>query len=268
MGQENMMTLSNSQMYSEEEEPVSSQIEAKLQAVLNALEAFVAADSWAAARCVLEAHPRELLTDVVDDVLVTLMARYKDAEIVRVLAQHRRVLMRCRVVGIDVAFAELASEDIPCPEDIDPNLWQRALQIEDSTTMMDLLAEYPDLITPIRQRMSYILGEAHVSLLDGMLSFLEADSWTAARHIVESLPSLLSFEADLWLMQYSTSLRRVGNYDAVTVVEMRRWLLARCRMIGVGAAFGARLAMWDGVQIESSDVPLSHWMMQDVVQAL
>jgi len=262
------MTLSNSQMYSEEEEPVSSQIEAKLQAVLNALEAFVAADSWAAARCVLEAHPRELLTDVVDDVLVTLMARYKDAEIVRVLAQHRRVLMRCRVVGIDVAFAELASEDIPCPEDIDPNLWQRALQIEDSTTMMDLLAEYPDLITPIRQRMSYILGEAHVSLLDGMLAFLEADSWTAARHIVESLPSLLSLEADLWLMQYSTSLRRVGNYDAVTVVEMRRWLLARCRMIGVGAAFGARLALWDGVQIESSDVPLSHWMMQDVVQAL
>jgi hypothetical protein len=262
------MTFSNSQMCSEDEKSVSPQIEAKLQAILDALEAFVAADSWVAARRVLEAHPHELLTDVVDDVLVTLMARYKDAEVVRMLAQHRRVLMRCRVVGIDVAFAELASADIPCPADIDPDLWQRALQIDDSAVMMDFLAKYPDLITPIRQRMSYILGEAHVSLLDGMLAFLEAGSWTVAQNIVESLPSLLSLEADLWLMQYSTSLRRVGNYNAVTVVEMRRWLLARCRMIGVGAAFGAHLALWDGVQIETPDIFTPRWMVQDVVQAL
>ena len=251
-----------------EDESLRLQTEAMLQAVLDALEAFVAADSWVEARCVLEAHSRELLTDVADDILVTMMARNKDAEIVRMLAQHRQVLMRCRVVGIDVAFAELSSEVIPCPEDVDPALWQRALQIDDSATMMDFLAEYPDLITPIYRRMSYVLGEAHVSLLDGMLNLLEADTWTAARDIVEALPALLSLEADLWLMQYSASLAQVGNYPAVTVVEMRRWLLARCRMIGVSAAFGERLALWDGIQVGASAISAPHWVIQDVAQAL
>ncbi len=244
------------------------QMEAMLQAVLDALEAFVAADSWAEARRVLEAHPRELLTDVADDVLVTMMARYEDAEVVRMLAQHRQVLMRCRVVGIDVAFAELAAVDIPCPEGVDPALWQRALQIDNSAAMMDFLAEYPDLITPIYRRMSYILGEAHISLLDGILALLEADTWTVARDIVESLPALLSLETDLWLMQYSMALRRAGNHRAVTVVEMRRWLLARCRMIGIGAAFGERLALRDGVQVGASAIPTSYWVIQDVAQAL
>jgi hypothetical protein len=262
------MNAIHSRMHNEGEEQLHLQTEAMLQAVLSALEAFVAADSWAEARCVLEAHARELLTDVADDVLVTMMARYKDAEVVRMLAQHREVLMRCRVVGIDVAFTELSSVDIPCPAGVDPALWQRALQIDDSTAMMDFLAEYPDLITPIYRRMSYVLSEAHVSLLDGMLNLLEVDTWTAARDIVEALPVLLSLEADLWLMQYSASLARVGNHRAVTVVEMRRWLLARCRMIGVGAAFGEHLAMWDGVQVGTSTIPTSHWVMQDVAQAL
>lgn len=262
------MTVPDLQTHSEDEKPVNSQLEAKLRAVLDALEAFVAADSWIEARHVLEAHPRELLTDVADDVLVTLMARYKDAEIVEMLAQHRKVLMRCRVVGIDVAFAELSSVDIPCPADVDPDLWQRALEIDESAAMMDFLAEYPDLIVPIRQRLSYVLGETHVSLLDGMLAFLEAATWPVARDIVESLPALLGLEADLWLMQYSASLARTGNRNAVAVVEMRRWLLARCRMIGVAAAFGAQLVYWDGVRIGKPTISAPHWMLRDVAQAV
>ncbi len=258
----------DSRMYNEDEMPVSLQMEAMLQAVLDALEAFVAAVSWVEARRVLEAHPRELLTDVADDVLVTLMARYKDAEIVRMLAQHRQVLMRCRVVGIDVAFAELSSVDISCPSDVDPALWQRALQIDNSAAMMGFLAEYPDLITPIYRRMSYVLGEAHVFLLDGMLALLEADTWTAMHDIVETHPALLSLEADLWLMQYSASLTQAGNHRAVVVVTMRRWVLARCRMIGVSAAFGERLALWDGVQVGGPAIPAPHWGMRDVTQAV
>lgn len=262
------MTSINARMHNEKEESVGPHMEAMLQTVLDALEAFVAADSWVEARRVLEAHPRELLTDVADDVLVTMMARYTDAQVVRMLAQHRQVLMRCRVVGIDVAFAELASTDIPCPVGVDPALWQRALQIDNSAAMMDFLAEYPDLITPIYQRMSYILGETRVALLDGVLALLEADTWAAARDIVESLPALLSLEADLWLMQYSTALNRVDNYRAVTVVEMRRWLLARCRMIGIAAAFGERLALWDGIQVGVPAITAPHWVIRDAVQAL
>ncbi len=262
------MNSVDTRTYGETQRLVNPPIEALLQAVLTALEAFVAADSWAEARRVLEAHPRELLTDVADDVLVTMMARYDDAEVVRMLAQHRQVLMRCRVVGIDVAFAELAVVDIPCPEGVDPALWQRALRIDNSAAMMDFLAQHPDLITPIYQRMSYVLGEAHIALLDGMLALLEAGTWTAARDVVESLPALLSLEADLWLLQYSASLRRAGNHRAVTVVEMRRWLLARCRMIGVAAAFGERLTLRDGIQVGAPAIPAPHWATQNVAQAL
>jgi len=262
------MNSVDSRTCGEKEKPINRAVEAMLQTVLIALEAFVAADSWVEARRVLEAHPRELLTDVADDVLVTMMARYDDAEVVRMLAQHRQVLMRCRVVGIDVAFAELAAVDIPCPEGVDPALWQRALRIDDSATMMDFLAEHPDLITPIYQRMSYVLGEAHISLLDGMLALLEAGTWTAARDIVESLPALLGLEADLWLMQYGASLRRAGNHRAVRVVEMRRWLLARCRMSGVAVAFGERLALWDGIQVGAPAIATPHWVTQHVAQAL
>ncbi len=253
----------------DEKEGLANQpMEALLQAVLDALEAFVAADSWVEARRVLEAHSRELLTDVADDVLVTMMARYDDAEVVRMLAQHRQVLMRCRVVGIDVAFAELSAVDIPCPEGVDPALWQRALHIDTPAAMMDFLAEHPELISPIYRRMSYVLGEAHIALLDGLLAFLEAGTWSAARDIVKGVPALLSLEADLWLMQYSTSLRRAGNHRAVTVVEMRRWLLARCRMVGVAAAFGEHLALWDGIQVGAPAIPAPHWVTQNVAQAL
>lgn len=252
----------------EDEEAVSPHRDLNLQAVLDALEAFVAADSWAEARRVLETHCRELLTDVADDVLVTLMARYKDAAVVRMLAQHRQVLQRCRVVGIDVAFTELSAVDIPCPVGIDPDLWRRALQIDNSAAMMDFLAEYPDLIASIYRRMSFILNEAHVSLLDGLLALLEADTWTAARIIVESLPALLSLEADLWLMQYGAALSRAGNQRAVAVVIMRRWLLTRCRMIGVTAVFGEHLTLWDGAQFGKSHIPTPYWVKQDVAQAL
>lgn len=262
------MPLFEAQTYNEDEEPLGSHVETNLQAVLDALGAFVAAGSWAEARQVLEAHRCELLTDVADDVLVTLMARYQDAEVVHLLSQHRRVLLRCRLVGIEVAFAELSLVDAPCPAGVAPDLWQRALQIDTSTAMMDFLAEHPDLIAPIYRRMSFVLSEAHISLLDGLLALLEVATWMGARAIVEALPVLLSLEADLWLLRYGASLRRAGNQRAEAVVNMRRWLLARCRSAGVAAAFGERLALWDGVQIGRPAIPAPYWVMRDVVQVV
>jgi hypothetical protein len=241
--------------------------EATLQVVLAALEAFVAADSWSEAQCVVEAHSRELLTDVADDVLVTMIARYEDNDVVRMLTQHREVLMRCRVVGINAAFVELAAATALCPEDVDPALWERALRIDTSTAMMDFLAEHPDLIPPVYQRLSHIMGELDISLLDGILGLLEVDTWSAAREIVEGLPAILSLEADIWLLHYGASLARAGNRRAAAVVQMRRWLLARCRMIGVAKAFGSRLAQWDGVQVGKAAIPTHHWMLKNVAQA-
>lgn len=262
------MKPQNTGMYDDNEETTVLLAEVSpLQAVLDALEAFVAADSWAEARRVLEAHPRELLTEIADDVLATLMGRYQDADVVRVLAEHRHVLLRCRAAGIDVAFAELSSPAGACPPGVDPAVWERILEIDTSAGMMDFLAAHPDLILHIYRRVSHVLAEYDSLLLDGLLALLESETWPAAREIVETIPALLSLDAEVWLAQYGAALARDGNAYAVAVVTMRRWLLARCRMSGVGAAFGSRLALWDGTQVGSLTVSAPPWLAHDVRQA-
>ena len=228
---------------------------AKMQAVLDALEDFVAAESWAEAKRVVEAHRDELLTDVADDVLVTLLARYKDTEVIRVLLQHRQVLMRCRVAGIDVAFAELVAADDACPPGVDPALWQRALQIDSFTALMDFLAGHPDLIPYVQRQMTQILGQESMALLDGLTALLKATTWSAVREIIEAVPTLLSLEADIWLMQYAEFFTRQGDHEAVAVITMRRWLLARCRMLGVETTFLGWRAQQDGIRVDGEIEP-------------
>lgn len=239
---------------------------AKMQAVLDALEDFVAAESWADAKHVVETHREELLTDAADDVLVTLLARYKDAEVVRVLSQHREVLMRCRVAGIDMAFAELVAADDVCPPGVDPALWQRVLQTDSFTALMDFLAEHPALIPYVQRRVTQTLDQESIMLLDGLLALLGAGTWSAAREIIDAVPALLSLEADIWLMRYTGFLTRQGDDEAVAVVAMRRWLLARCRMLGVDTAFLGWRAQRDGIRIDVDIVPAPFWMTTGSMQ--
>ncbi|HOU12679.1 MAG TPA: hypothetical protein PKZ84_06150 [Anaerolineae bacterium] len=256
----------------EDEEQVAlkaySALYAKMQAVLDALEDFVAAESWADAKRVVETHQDELLTDAADDVLVTLMSRYKDAEVVRVLLQHRQVLMRCRVAGIDEAFAELVMPDDACPPGVDPALWQRVLQIDTGAALLDFLAEHPDLILHVQHRVMQVLDRDAIMLLEGLLALLGAATWGAAREIIEAVPALLSLEADIWLAQYAEALARQGDVEAVAVVVMRRWLLARCRMSGVDAAFLGWRALNDGVRITADLVSTPFWVRTAPAQAV
>ncbi len=74
------------------------------------LQAFVHADTWALSRSVLQEHP-ELLSESVDSLFNRLIeeARIQGQEnAVPYLEQHRAVLRRCRKVGVEAAFAELA----------------------------------------------------------------------------------------------------------------------------------------------------------------
>ncbi len=255
---------------SEEQAALKAQsaLYAKMQAVLDALEDFVAAESWADAKRVVETHREELLTDAADDVLVTLMARYKDADVVRVLFQHRQVLMRCRIAGIDVAFAELTTADDACPPGVDPALWQRVLQIDSFTALMDFLAAHPDLIPYVQRRVTQIFDEDSIMVLDGLLALLGAATWSAAREIIDAVPALLSLEADIWLMQYAEFLTRQGDDEAVAVVTMRRWLLARCRMLGVDTAFLGWRARHDGIRVEFDAEPTPLLVRPSLVQAV
>jgi tetratricopeptide (TPR) repeat protein len=77
---------------------------------------FVAADSWAASREVLERHP-VLLSDEADAVLARLAVRAAadgDDHGASLFEAHRAVLLRCRVAGPGV-FDELTAGDVAAP---------------------------------------------------------------------------------------------------------------------------------------------------------
>ena len=76
--------------------------------LLQVIEAFIKADTWAASRHIVDAHP-ELLSDETNSLLERFITRaYKqnDVEAERIFGEHRDLLRRFREVGIEVAFAE------------------------------------------------------------------------------------------------------------------------------------------------------------------
>ena len=76
--------------------------------LLNALQAFITADTWAGSRRVVEEHP-ELLTDEADALMGQLIEgvlAQGNTDAARVFEEHRALLHRCREVGLEAAFAE------------------------------------------------------------------------------------------------------------------------------------------------------------------
>jgi hypothetical protein len=78
------------------------------QELLRLLVQFMAADTWPESRAILVDHP-ELLEEQADRMLQALLASANagadDAQ-ARAVEVHRRLLGRCREVGIPRAFAE------------------------------------------------------------------------------------------------------------------------------------------------------------------
>lgn len=80
----------------------------ELPPLLQAIQAFVRADTWAASRRVVERHP-ELLSDETLALFERLIAAARaqgDTDAGRILVEHRDLLRRCRTVGAAQAFAE------------------------------------------------------------------------------------------------------------------------------------------------------------------
>ncbi len=72
------------------------------------LQDFVTAETWAKSKRVVEAHP-ELLTDEALEMLDALIAQAKEAGeggVYHEFIEHRDLLQRCRVEGIEAAFAD------------------------------------------------------------------------------------------------------------------------------------------------------------------
>jgi len=72
------------------------------------MQEFLSADTWTKSQEVLTQHP-ELLTDAADALLAHWLdtaAQQKDEQAQRIFTEHRQLLMRCREVGVERAFAE------------------------------------------------------------------------------------------------------------------------------------------------------------------
>ncbi|HNT74531.1 MAG TPA: hypothetical protein PKH77_05890 [Anaerolineae bacterium] len=217
--------------------------------LLQALDAFTRSESWDAAKQVVIEH-RELLSEEADAILAALIARQKDKRAIEILQDHRRVLARCRLEGVDAAFADRIAGESLAPADMDPVLWMRLQTADSYDTLLRLLFEYPELLDLVKRRMTQVLGEAQMRVINAIEIFLAADSWDAARLAVETYPELLSLDADIWLGQYASFVATRGDWNIVEILAERRWLLARCRMAGVDATFRGRNSPGDGTRLD------------------
>lgn len=239
---------------------------ASLQATLAALEDYVAAKTWAEAKSIVETHREQLLSDVVDDVLTTLIARYQNAEAAELLSQYHRVLIHCRVEGIDAAFAELASDNGEAPTENTLRIPRPVLRANSYAEVMELITERPDLTPLIHQHVTQTLGQARRRLLFAIDALLAATSYAEIRATVEHNQTLLTLEADIWLAQYANALTQRGESEAAAVVTTRRWMLAGCRVTGIEAALSSRSPVRDGLQVDIDVADVPQWMMHGRVQ--
>ncbi len=75
--------------------------------IVEAVLAFVDAESWTESKQIVKTRRDKLLTDAADRVFATLLEQAEDdARVTRVLQEHRALLARCRREGIEAAFAD------------------------------------------------------------------------------------------------------------------------------------------------------------------
>jgi hypothetical protein len=208
------------------------------QALLEALDAFTSAASWRQAKHVVEMHP-ELLSEKVDALLHALIKRQKDRRIVRALRAHREMLARCRAEGIEAAFADYVADEaqdwLVAP---DPD---RASDADTYDVLTSLIAEHPEVLPVLRHRLREVLDPQEMALINAIEAFLTADTWHQAKQRVRAHPELLTLDADIWLMQYGAFIEARGDVEVAGLLADRRWLLARCRAVGIDRAFQGRV---------------------------
>ena len=89
-----------------------------------------------------------------------------------------------------------------------------------------------------------------VQLFDVIQAFIQADTWAASQRVIEAYPELLSDEADQLLGHLAAIARQQGDAQAEGAFIEHRQLLARCRQVGVEAAFAERAMEGDEIPSE------------------
>ncbi|MDX6380977.1 MAG: hypothetical protein QOI57_2001 [Rubrobacteraceae bacterium] len=246
--------------------------------IIEAVQAFVTADTWAGSKQIVEANRDVLLTDAANEVFADLLEQYKDNEnATRILEEHHALLLRCRSEGIDAAFAELVAPGDPStavPESIveavlafaNARTWAESKQMVEARRDV-LLTDAADgvlanLLTQYKEdeNATRILGQRRALLarcrregieaafadlvpqspVEVVLAFVNAQTWTESKQIAEAHRDvLLTNTADEVLVTLLEQYE--DNEDATRQLEEHRALLARCYCKGIDAAFADRL---------------------------
>jgi CHAT domain-containing protein/predicted LPLAT superfamily acyltransferase len=141
--------------------PVLEQMMEEQTVMMKAIDAFVNAETWAESKQVVEANP-ELLSDEADALLAQLIEAQEDERAVHILEEHRQLLARCRVEGIDAAFGDQVWDRDVVPEDVDAELLKRLMSVRSEQEMLELLAEHPELMPMLEQMMGQVEPGHHV----------------------------------------------------------------------------------------------------------
>ena len=138
------------------------------------LQAFINAPSWAESRRIVEDAP-ELLTDESDTLLGRLLTQYQgDARAMRILEEHRNLLRRCRVEGVEVAFAGRRDAD---PEEALQTLLERAASDPEARAALEEMQRQA-IAHPLSQALQALI-EARINLHVAMMRLHAAELFVA-----------------------------------------------------------------------------------------
>ena len=88
-------------------EAAFASIQSATNALSNAVQAFIDANSWSESQKIVEAKRDVLLSEEADQFLAHLLTQHQDnPKMLRVIQEHRQLLRRCRVEGIESAFTQ------------------------------------------------------------------------------------------------------------------------------------------------------------------
>lgn len=166
------------------------EVSAESREIATLLLEFVTARSWPASKRVLRAHEDTLLSDQADLALGVFIDRAESTgdDAADVLRRHRKLLRRCREIGIDAAFAEI---DGSRPEDDETSPIQLVRQFATAPTTqeaVDLIRAHPELVDP-----------AAIEQLEALVEFATKDGNQSAAQGLQERLDLLSRCAELGL---------------------------------------------------------------------
>ena len=191
--------------------------------------AFIQADTWDQSRRIVEQHP-ELLTDETDALLEQLIeaARMQEDENAqRTFEQHRVLLLRCREVGTERAFADLTGVSPPSEEEIRRSpLYPLAESVLRGETPLEVALEWavvPETLAAldgaaINQMDDYIIALSRDPARPPeacVLAYLLAELNYAAAHALPASAPLLAYVAN-------TLGNCIDDYPFKTLAQIER----------------------------------------------